>query len=107
MTRTPLPARRQNVTIACTWRDHSLTVTIGLDASGQPGEVFCDTAKGGQMGDTLDDACVLISIALQHGVAPAELAKSLGRVPRIAAEGNEPASPIGAIMGAVTAMGAA
>lgn len=98
MTRTPLPTRRRNETIATTWQDHAFTVTRGLDDSGHVREVFCDTAKGGQMADTLDDACVLISIALQHGVTMAELAKSLGRVPRIAAEGDEPASPIGAII---------
>lgn len=101
MTRTPLPNRRPNQTIATAWQNHHLTITIGYDLNAAPREVFADTAKGGQMADTLDDACVLISIALQHGVTPAALAKSLGRTPNLQAEGDGPASAIGAILEAM------
>jgi hypothetical protein len=49
----------------------------------------------------LADACVVISIALQHGISASDLAKSLGRVPNLAAEGDAPASPIGTILEAI------
>lgn len=52
---------------------------------------------------TISDACVMISIALQHGISRRELGRSLGRVPRWV-DGNEtdgPASIIGAIVEAI------
>ena len=91
------------LTTATDWNGHPLTVSVGFDLSGDPREVFCDTAHGGQMQHTVSDACVLISIALQHGVTPRELAKSLGRMP-VWVGGEEttaPASPIGTILAVV------
>jgi len=62
-------------------------------------EVFADTVKGGQMQATIADACVLISLALQHDIAPAALAKSMARCPDPMAGGADmPASPIGTIL---------
>jgi hypothetical protein len=104
--RTTLPQRRPNITRAVEWDGHAFTVTIGLDpATWQPVEVFADTAKGGQMAATLADACVLVSIALQHGIGVEALGKSLGRVPDIwRGEGAEkPASPVGAVLEALRA----
>lgn len=104
--RTPLPHRRPNITRAAEWDGHAFTVTIGIDpATGQPAEVFADTQRGGQMQATLADACVLISIALQHGIGVEALSKSLGRVPVLwGPEGQDaPASPVGAILEAVRA----
>lgn len=101
-TRTQLPARRPSQTIATEWQGHPFSVTVGFDpATCQPREVFADTAKGGQMQATIADACVLVSIALQHGVTPAALAKSLSRVPDLIAGGDAdlPGSPIGVIVG--------
>jgi hypothetical protein len=106
MTRASLPLRRPNVTRAVTWDNHDFGVTMGIDPStGRIAEVFADTLKGGQMAATLADACVVISIALQHGIAPADLAKSLGRVPVLwGDEGQtQPASPLGAIIEAIMA----
>jgi hypothetical protein len=53
----------------------------------------------------LADACVVISIALQHGITADELAKSLGQVPVLwLPEGSPgPASPIGAVVAAIQA----
>lgn len=100
MTRAALPTRRPSETIATAWGGHPFTVTIGFDpATCQPREVFADTAKGGQMQATIADDCVLVSIALQHGIpAPA---KSLSRVPDLFAGGDAdlPGSPIGVIVG--------
>jgi hypothetical protein len=111
--RLPLPARRPNFTRAIDWAGHPITVTVGLRVDGSPAEVFADSARGGDMAATLADACVLISIALQHGIAPADLAKSLGRVPLLRAPGGQvedarqdaPASPIGAIVEVVVEEG--
>ena len=104
MTRANLPPRRSNVTRAVHWEGHEFTVTIGMDpVTWQPAEVFADTAKGGQMHVTIADACVWASIAMQHGVTPAELAKSLGEVPVLGAPKGTtgPASPLGAIVAAI------
>lgn len=104
MTRANLPPRRSNVTRAVHWEGHEFTVTIGLDpVTWQPAEVFADTAKGGQMHVTIADACVWASIAMQNGVTPAELAKSLGEVPVLGAPKGTtgPASPLGAIVAAI------
>jgi len=100
-TRTQLPARRPSQTIATEWQGHPFSVTVGYCPKAlAPREVFADTAKGGQMQATIADACVLVSIALQHGVTPAALAKSMARVPDLmAGNGAElPASPIGTIL---------
>ncbi len=106
MTRKILPQRRPNVTHSIDWNGHPLDVTIGFDPeTGQPSEVFANTAKGGDMHATLADTSVILSIVLQHGIAPAELAKSLGRMPVLwADEGTtQPASPVGAIVEAILA----
>ena len=102
--RAALPNARSNVTRAVHWEGHEFTVTIGMDpVTWQPAEVFADTAKGGQMHVTIADACVWASIAMQHGVTPAELAKSLGEVPVLGAPKGTtgPASPLGAIVAAI------
>lgn len=103
MTRTPLPTRRPNVTTDAVWSDHLITVTVGFDLVGSPREVFANAPRGGAMQATLADACVLISIALQHDVAPADLCKSLQKVPAwVNGEKTDaPASPVGAIIGVV------
>jgi hypothetical protein len=105
MTRQPLPNARPNVTVDVHWNGHVFPVTIGFTwPDMRPAECFADVAKGGQMQWIVADACVLISIALQHGIDPTELAKSLGRVPVLWAEGEtQPASPLGAIVEAIMA----
>ncbi len=58
-------------------------VMAGFDPEdGRPREVFLARAKDGtDMAAILDDASLAISIALQHGVSAAALAKSVARVP--------------------------
>jgi len=97
--RIPLPGRRPNITAETAWNGHPVTVTVGLRPDGTPGEVFADTPRRGDLQASIADACVLISIAMQHGVPPAALAKSLGRVPVWGApDDTAPASPVGAIV---------
>ena len=69
-------------------------VTIGFYTDGRPGEVFTHGIRTGSGLDALlADACVVLSCLIQHGVEPAALATSMGRL------GNaEPASIIGAVV---------
>ena len=95
MTRERLPNRRPNETTTLVFGGMSFAVTIGFfTTDGRPGEVFASGAKSGcDLDYLLDDACVALSLLLQHGVAPAALAKSMGR----AGDGATPASIIGAL----------
>lgn len=109
MTRKPLPHRRPCITRLVRWDGHEFSVSIGYNPkSGKPAEVFADTSKGGQMQLAIADACVLVSVALQHGIGPEDLAKSLGRVPVFTGEegATGPASPIGAVVEAIVSEGA-
>ncbi len=78
-----LPNRRPSEIRALTVGNHTFTATIGFDpATGRPREIFLSGAKDGtEMAAILDDASVVISISLQHGISAAALAKSVARVP--------------------------
>lgn len=87
-TRARLPHRREAITeeIAVSTPDGGETrfqATVGLDpATGAAREVFLSGARDGSMlAAILDDASVVISVALQHGVPLAALAKSVRREP--------------------------
>ena len=56
---------------------------MGIDPKdGRPREVFLSGAKDGSLlAAILDDASVVVSIALQHGIPAAALAKSVARLP--------------------------
>lgn len=105
MDRKTLPDRRPNTTVKLKHKGHTFHVTIGVDhRTGQVAEVFGTTAKAGSDFDALlQDACILISLALQTGWKPEDVAKSLSRAPVLGdtdkIEG--PASAIGVIMEAV------
>ena len=77
------------------YQSSSYAVTIGFDvARDRIGEVFTHGAKiGSAMDAILDDVCVALSLLLQHGVEPAALASSMGRL----GDGKTPASIIGAL----------
>ena len=87
--------------IRWTGSDDQLTeysVTVGYYLDGRPGEVFANGAKvGSAMRALLEDACVVVSLALQHGIEPSALAHSLARVPVSETE-SAPASVIGAVV---------
>ncbi len=82
--------------------------TVGFDEHGRPLEVFLTGAKEGSLlAAILADAAVAISVALQHGVPVAALAKSVGRLPAGPVAPSDldqpqteklPASPIGAAL---------
>lgn len=104
MTRRAIPTRRHCVTASTFWQGHPIEVSVGIDPEiGDVFEAFADIAKGGQMQHTLSDACILASIALQHGASLDELQKTLGSE-KLSVDGRafvEPTSPIGAALQAV------
>ena len=78
-----LPNRRPSETRTLNVGNHAFAATVGFDpADGRPREIFLSGAKDGtDMAAILDDAAVTLSIALQHGVSAAALAKSVARLP--------------------------
>lgn len=102
--REPLPQRRQNQSVEIAFGEQRLTVCMGFDESGNVREVFAAGHKAGSaMQHLIDDACVVISIALQNRIPVEALAKSLGRVPvpGVDEDADAPASAIGAILAAL------
>ena len=95
MTRQRLSNRRPNETTMLVFGGMSFAVTIGFfPANDRAGEVFASGAKSGcDLDYLLDDACVALSLLLQHGVQPVALARSMGR----SGDGITPASIIGAL----------
>ena len=77
-------------------RETHVFVTIGYAASdpGRPREVFYDAGfrSGADLAFLVQDAAVLVSLLLQHGVSPERIGRSLAA----SAEGG-PASLIGAM----------
>ena len=94
MTRTRLPHRRPSETVDLAFDGHHFAVTVGFYPDGRPGEVFTAGVKvGSHLDAILADACVALSLLLQHGVEPAAVARTMGR----AGYGTTPASVIGAL----------
>jgi hypothetical protein len=95
MTRQRLADRRPSFTTQLVYDGRVYSVTLGFDArSDRIAEVFTHGAKvGSAMDRILDDACVALSLLLQHGVEHAALASSMGRL----GDGISPASIIGAL----------
>ena len=114
MTRINLPNRRPNQTREIEFGNRRFIVTAGFQEL--PGdnaalrEVFIKGAarEGEDLLNIVEDVAVVISVALQHGVPIAALAKSMARLPeavlapvdldRPAAGDRAPASVIGAIL---------
>ena len=81
MSRTALPHRRPCATRSLEIGGQVAHLTVGFDPAGQPKECFARLRKpGSDLDQLLDDVAVLVSIALQSGVTPAELAHSMARL---------------------------
>lgn len=96
-----LPNRREALTETIQVGQNRYDAAIGFDpATGNPREIFLSGAKDGtDMAAILADTSVVVSIALQHGIAAAELAHSIARVPTAPdAPATAPASVIGAAL---------
>ena len=95
MPRERLPDRRPNQTMDLVYDGTCYAVTVGFHPdTGEAREIFTHGARvGSNMDGLLDDACILLSLLLQHRVEPAALARSMGRLGR----GGQAASAIGAL----------
>ena len=79
-----LPSRRPAVTQDIEVGGHRFTASVGFDEHDRPKEVFLSGAKDGtDLAAILDDASVVLSVALQFGVPPAALARSVARLPAV------------------------
>jgi hypothetical protein len=102
MTRHRLPSRRVAETHAIAFNGRAYLVTVGRYEDGRIGEVFASASKqGSHIEAMLSNACVLASLALQHGASPADMARSMLRVPAMAdafGSGVAPACPVAAVV---------
>lgn len=79
-TRIKLPDRRRAFTFELEWRGSELTFSVGLDRDWRVREIFADGHKTGTDLEALyDDACIVMSEALQRGLDVAALAAKLRR----------------------------
>ena len=95
--RSRLPNRRPSETRTLKVGNHTFHASVGFDpATVRPCEIFLAGAKDGtDMAAILDDASVVISVALQHGVPATALAKSVARLPSAPLTPSDLASPAG------------
>ena len=95
-----LPYRRAAITETIIIGNLTIAGSIGFGETGTPQEIFLSGAKDGSgMAAILEDASVVISVALQHGIPAAALAKSIARIPEsLDGAAVKPASPIGAAL---------
>ncbi len=100
MSRQRLPNRRAALTEDISVGGHVYSATIGFDQRGQPKEIFLSGAQAASdMGAILADTSVVVSIALQCGVAAEAMAHSVSRVPhQVDGPPVHPASVIGAAL---------
>ena len=95
-----LPNRRKAITETIVIGNMTIAASVGFGETGTPQEIFLSGAKDGSgMAAILEDASVVISVALQHGIPAAALAKSVARLPEsLDGVAVKPASPIGAAL---------
>ncbi len=87
--------RRPGCTYKLTVDGVTAHATINFYGDGRPSELFLAGPKpGSPLASTLEDVAVIVSIALQHGIPPAALAKSIARHE----ETGAPATLIGAAL---------
>ena len=76
--RSRLPNRRRAETQEIVVGNLTLTATVGFAVDGRPAELFLAGAKDGSgMAAILEDASVVISVALQHGIPATALSKRI------------------------------
>jgi hypothetical protein len=99
--RIKLPNRRPSVTTPLPFDGQTLSAMVGFDRHDAPRELFLSGAKDGSgLAAILADASVVISIALQYGVPPAELAHSVTRVPLSYSDTDNAPSVAASVIGA-------
>ncbi len=102
-----LPARRVHTVITLEWAGTKYHVGFGQEGDSKTGvidrpdvlEVFADGKRtGSDQQAQLSDACIAISLLLQHGVTVEQLAAAFGEVRNEGEETGHPASVLGAIV---------
>lgn len=80
-----LPNRRPGITMDLDVNGVQVTFTVNVNPqTGRVAEVFLAGPKpGSPLAVLLEDAAVIISVALQHGIRPAALAKSISTRPAV------------------------
>lgn len=99
--RSALPMRRRCETfeIAFGGLKNSHVITVGYYADGTPGEVFITGGKSGEQVEAIArDGAILLSMALQHGVALDTIKHALTRDSQ-----DEPQSIVGVVVDRLTA----
>ena len=80
MSRKRLPNRRLSVVEGMEWGGKPYNVGVGFNVDGEAKEVFLSGAKIGSDAEAnIQDACVLMSLLMQHGLAARFIAKQLAR----------------------------
>lgn len=93
-----LPSRRASSNYVIEFSGQQFAITVGFYPDGKPGEVFANAGKTPQaVQQIIADTCILISIALQHGVPAEDLGKSLAYF-----DDGKPYTVIGAICTTLT-----
>lgn len=82
MTRERLPNRRRNESREFEIENVCCRVTVGFNADRRPCEIFINSPKRGSAIDMLlGDIAVQMSLSLQQGTSPTEMAHSTSRLP--------------------------
>jgi hypothetical protein len=89
-----LPQRRRAETFDLVFRNQAVIVSAGFHIEGELGEVFISAGKSGaDLQNIANDAAVVISLALQHGVPVAAIQHAVTRY-----NDGSPASILGAVV---------
>ena len=87
--RTKPPTRRHSINLKIpvvldNQNQIEIIITVGFFPDGRPAEVFCaDWKAGTSLHAIVQDACILLSRALQHGDTPAEFARRSASPPSL------------------------
>jgi hypothetical protein len=85
MTRETLPNRRASELFEFEHAGVSYTATISRFGDGRIAELFIDHSRpNSQIAELANDAAVLVSLLLQHGVTAAAIRHSISGPPRVA-----------------------
>ena len=94
MSRRILPQRRMSLTFDLVFKNQLVGITAGYFSTGEIGEVFLATGKGGSdLASLVCDAAITLSLALQHGVKIETIRHAVLRDSR-----GEPLSLVGAVI---------
>jgi hypothetical protein len=99
VTRTRLPARRHGITMPVHHRNQTFDCTFGMGDDGHVREAFMrSTKEGNDFSALMVDACIAVSMLLQHGERMETLVEAFGENRAEGETIGEPQSALGAIV---------